>query len=304
MSSPIRYPIAAVAKLTGLGLDTIRAWERRYNAVVPERGPRGRVYSTAQVRRLRLLATLVEEGHPIGQVARLPDHSLEELLRRAGEVQTELPARRPPAVADPVGTILEAIERFDYAAADRELGRLAAVHGPRDLVFEVALPLMRTVGDRWHSGQLSVAQEHMTSAILHAVLAALLRVHANQSAPQLLFATPEGELHEFGILAASMLAASSGFGVVYLGPNVPVGDIASAAERTGVSVVVVGIAADTPGLGARLKELRGKLPAEIELWAGGRIPRGSAPRSHRGGRLVQVASFEDFEHALRGLRRG
>ena len=301
MSSSIRYPIAAVAKLTGLGLDTIRAWERRYGAVVPERGPRGRLYSQAQVRRLRLLATLVGEGHSIGQVAGLPDRRLEELLRRAGEVQARTPAAR--AVAnDPVEVILEAVDRFDYSAADRELGRLAALYGPRDLVFQVALPLMRTVGERWHAGQLSVAQEHMVSSILHAVLAALLRVHALPAAPQILFATPEGELHEFGILAAAMLAAASGFGVVYLGPNLPVPDIVSAATSTGVAVVVIGVTSGAAAVVERLKELRERLPAGIELWAGGRFAHATSNRGQRTGRVLPVASFEEFEHDLRRLR--
>ena len=302
MSARLRYPIAAVAKLTGLGLDTIRAWERRYGAVVPERGPRGRLYTDAQVRRLRLLATLVEEGHPIGQVATLPDASLEELLRRAGEMEAHGPAPRPRLAADPVDVILEAIERFDYAAADREMGRLAALHAPRDLVFQVALPLMRAVGERWHAGQLSVAQEHMVSAILHAVLAALLRVHSLPSSQQLLFATPEGELHEFGILAAAMLTVSAGFGIVYLGPNVPARDIASAAERTGVAVVVVGVTSGSPAVLERLKELRHRLPGAIELWAGG-LDSAAVHRSARSAaRLVPVASFEDFENDLRRLR--
>ena len=68
--SPRRYPIRAVARLTGLPLDTLRAWERRYEAVVPERGPRGRQYTEAQVERLRLLKEAVDQGHAIGTVAR------------------------------------------------------------------------------------------------------------------------------------------------------------------------------------------------------------------------------------------
>ena len=63
------YPIRVVARMTGLSLDTIRAWERRYEAVVPRRNKRGRVYSESQVARLRLLAELVKRGHAIGTIA-------------------------------------------------------------------------------------------------------------------------------------------------------------------------------------------------------------------------------------------
>jgi MerR family transcriptional regulator, light-induced transcriptional regulator len=76
---PTSYPISAVAKLTGLPLDTLRAWERRYGAVNPTRSPRGRTYSEQQIKRLILLRQAVEQGHAIGQVAGLGDRQLREL---------------------------------------------------------------------------------------------------------------------------------------------------------------------------------------------------------------------------------
>ncbi|MCX6620756.1 MAG: MerR family transcriptional regulator, partial [Acidobacteria bacterium] len=60
---PTLYPIRAVAKLTGIPVDTLRAWERRYRAVTPDRSARGRLYSDAEVRRLLLLRTAVDGGH-------------------------------------------------------------------------------------------------------------------------------------------------------------------------------------------------------------------------------------------------
>src|SRR5512136_1568897 len=105
MPIALQYPIAAVARMTGLTLDTIRAWERRYGAVTPERGARGRVYSDAQVQRLRVLSALVGQGHPISEVAGLTDARLKELLRRTSAGQP-----RPP--------------RTDQAARDRPFARI------------------------------------------------------------------------------------------------------------------------------------------------------------------------------------
>ena len=75
-----QYPIRAVSKLTGISIDTLRAWERRYAAVVPERSERGRQYSQEQIQRLVLLHSLVERGHAIGQIASLPKQALRDLL--------------------------------------------------------------------------------------------------------------------------------------------------------------------------------------------------------------------------------
>jgi hypothetical protein len=58
------YPLGSVVRLTGLGEHTIRAWERRYAAVIPERTPGGtRRYSAADVARLRLLVSLNADEH-------------------------------------------------------------------------------------------------------------------------------------------------------------------------------------------------------------------------------------------------
>src|SRR5271166_1488458 len=135
-----RYPIRAVAKITGLSLDTLRAWERRYRAVVPERSARGRQYGAAQIERLLLLGQLVQKGHAIGGIASLADQELKNLLAQQPRQPTIEPA------GDVLAPVLSAIEGFDSARTGDELSRLAAVLSPRDLIYEVAVPLMREVG--------------------------------------------------------------------------------------------------------------------------------------------------------------
>ena len=302
------YPIAAVARMTGLTLDTIRAWERRYGAVVAARGAKGRVYTDAQVERLRRLAALVAHGHAISDVAPLSDARLAQMLRKA---EDEAPApdqgRHPTDDGNPdvalVRDVIAAIERYDYAAADREVGRLAAVMAPRDLVYQVALPLMREVGARWHDGRLSVAQEHMVSAIVSSVMATLVRLHpAVPRAPRMLFASPEGELHEFGLRAAAMLAAAVGIDVVYLGTSVPAPDIAAAAARTGAAAVVIGLTGRSRAVASKVPEIRDALGTGVELWTGGGDP---LREPAHGARLLVLQSFEDFEReAMRLLMAG
>src|SRR3954463_7705609 len=78
-----QYPIRAVAKLTGLGIDTLRAWERRHSAVTPVRDDRGPMYTDADIARLRLLRGAVEQGHSIGRLAALSDAALRHLAETA-----------------------------------------------------------------------------------------------------------------------------------------------------------------------------------------------------------------------------
>ncbi len=74
------YRIGAVSRLTGISVDTLRIWERRYSVVTPAREQGShRLYNSAQINRLSILKTLVDRGDAIGRIARL---SLEELSQR------------------------------------------------------------------------------------------------------------------------------------------------------------------------------------------------------------------------------
>ena len=271
--SAVQYPIRVAASLTGLSIDTLRAWERRYQAVTPIRAERGRVYGEGHIRRLILLRDAVARGHAIGQVADLEDSALEKLLlARNSAARAPEPDRAEGAVNDALLPVVAAIESFDYASANFHLGRLAALLPVDRLVSEVVFPLMKLVGERWQGGTLSIAQEHMTSSILRNLLGGLVRLtNSSTSSQRILFATPSGELHEFGILASAMLAVADGFEVLYLGSSLPALEIAAAAERTSPRAVVVGIKASEPTQ-ATLDELRvlaSKLPKTAELWLGG-----------------------------------
>jgi DNA-binding transcriptional MerR regulator len=71
------YKIGAVSKITGIGTETLRAWERRYQAVVPGRSDSGdRVYNGEDLAKLFLLKNLSDAGNSIGTIARL---SVQEL---------------------------------------------------------------------------------------------------------------------------------------------------------------------------------------------------------------------------------
>ncbi len=79
------YRSGVAARLAGLSVETLRVWERRYGVSDTQRSEHGqRLYSAEQVRRLGLLKQLVDSGHAIGTVARLPIDKLEELTGANG----------------------------------------------------------------------------------------------------------------------------------------------------------------------------------------------------------------------------
>jgi methanogenic corrinoid protein MtbC1 len=260
-----RYPIRAVGKITGLGLDTIRAWERRYKAVVPERSVRGRQYSPGDIERLKLLSGLVQRGHAIGGIASLSDQQLRNLTASA-----PLPTLTSTGNHEILHPVLVAVESFDAARAADEMGRLAAILAPRELVYQVVLPLMREVGTRWHDGRFAIAQEHLVSQILRNLVGGMMRSFRPSSpAVRIVLATPAGELHEFGILCAAMLLSVAGIEPVYLGPNLPAAEIAAAVTRVSAKAVLLGTTVIADSTVGEIERVAREIPESAELWIGG-----------------------------------
>lgn len=288
MPSP-RYPIRAVSRLTGISVDTLRAWERRYRVVEPERDDRGRLYSEGDVERLRLLRGAVEQGHPIGRVARLATVELQGLLTSG--VSRAAPRPAPAGPAD-LSVLFDAVSRFDVGALRAELTRLGALLTPRAVAVDVALPFMQLVGEAWHAGTLTIAQEHMVSAEVRSLVGTLARLEAlPERAPRLVFGTPPGELHELGTLAAALVASSAGVGAIYLGPNLPAGELAAGARQARARAVVLGYTGSTsaPAAVAAVAELARQLPADVALWVGG-----AGAEEARAGAPARVTALEDF----------
>ena len=135
------------------------------------------------------------------------------------------------------------------------------------------MPVLAQVGDDWHRGPARIAHEHLMSSTMRNILGSFLRLYARpEVSTRLLFATLSGERHEIGTLGAAMLAASSGLGVAYLGPDLPAREIVDSVRPAGAQVLVLGLTA-TSADKAKERELRTivrDLPKEVELWAGGR----------------------------------
>lgn len=274
------YPIRAVARMTGLSLDTLRGWERRYQAVVPERGDRGRVYTERHVARLKQLAALVESGHAIGSIATLSEAELRRLT------PDRVSSAAPTLELDP---LLRSVKRYDLAAIEAELNRYALMLPPAELIFGVVVPVLRELGTRWQSGNINPAQEHLVSGIIRGMLGGLLRSMPRPArATRIVFAAAEGERHELGLLCGAVLAAVSGYAAIYLGPDLPAADIAHAVRESGAKILV--LSSTTPG-NPDLGQLR-RLPVSITVWIGG--ARSAQLRSAIGSRAREIGSLEEL----------
>jgi methanogenic corrinoid protein MtbC1 len=185
-------------------------------------------------------------------------------------------ARKAPPTAS-IHELVDLFANFEHTRASDELGRQAALLSPRDLVFGVLLPLMREVGDRWHRGEIGIAQEHLVSSAVRNLFGSLVRLYPPRAgAPKIVIATLSGELHEFGILAAAMIATFSGLNALFLGPNLPAGELMEAARKTSAPIVLVGCSG-APASPAALADMVAATPEGVEIWVGGPEPPDGVP---------------------------
>jgi DNA-binding transcriptional MerR regulator/methylmalonyl-CoA mutase cobalamin-binding subunit len=263
------YSIKAVSQATGLTVETLRAWERRYRAVVPVRDELGRrVYRAEDVLRLRRLREATDRGHPIGRLVNLDERSLADLI--------DAPESRPPSAASTafVERVLDAAQRYSAADCEQALTLAIALMPPARLIDEVLGPLLREVGERWHRGEYTIAQERLVSSSVRRHLGLIVDTfeRAARRPTSMVFATLPGERHELGLLMSAMVCASRGFRVHYLGPELPPPEIARYANETGAGVVALSLLLEDslPQVVSQLGELRAALEPGVAIWLGGR----------------------------------
>ena len=146
-----------VERDTGIGRDTLRVWERRYGFPEPARNEKGeRIYSEPQLRRLQRIRRLLDQGVRPGKLLPLSDDALDEL--EAG-LQPEEPAELDQAVT----AIVEAVRSADAGRIEALFRMQYEKQGMRGFILELAVPLLKTVGELWMSGELQIFQEHFLS---------------------------------------------------------------------------------------------------------------------------------------------
>jgi len=272
----IYHPIKIAAQRTGLSPHVIRIWERRYEAIKPQRtASKRRLYGETDIDRLILLRRATETGHAIGQIAHLEDETLHQLID--AECDNDAPATSPATRLETrahlcIDRCLTAIRNLDANAFEDELRRTALLYPHQQLITEIIGPLMQRVGQLWHEGNLCIASEHLATAVIRSFVDGIrsaLRVA--DDAPLLLVATPRGQMHELGALFAATMATTEGWRAVYLGRNIAAADIAATALLKEAKAVVLSIAyPSTDGcLESELKQLHESIHQNAILIVGG-----------------------------------
>jgi len=282
------YPIGTVAKLTGVGPITLRAWERRHGLIKPVRKDSGhRLYTRRHIDQINRITALTQQGIRISQIS-------------ADMLESDLAAGGDSAVWQSyLDSMMAAIINFDETRLEEIYNDALSLYPIGLVTRNLLTPLLIELGLRWEEAESGIAEEHFFSFYLRNKLGA--RYHhrsRNNSGPLVLLAGLPGEYHEIGLLLFALAAHESGYRVIPLGANMPLGELAPVARAKSCSAILLSGAIE-PSVQTLTKDLPSLVhEAGMPVLVGGL----SSVYAHDDiNRTGAVALGRDIDHGLRTL---
>ncbi|MFS4460679.1 MerR family transcriptional regulator [Bdellovibrio sp. HCB2-146] len=307
MAKEEAFSIRQVIELTGISEFTLRGWESRYNAFKPKRSATGRRhYSLQDIQKARLLQELVNRGYKISEIARLKLSDLEKILPL--QEPTGSP-KLPDSGSSRSGFIYEILDLallFQWDQIRDLLNKKRKANKPDTYVLDHLVPLAGEMGILVAEGQFSVAQEHILSALIKDQLI-LTRSESKKakSKSRLVLTTPEGDLHDMGIMIGSSLGSYLGLHTLFLGPSTPKKDLCETCIRyNSTHLLLASTVSEQEGAKESLYSfvnfLDRNLPQEITFLIAGRNSQGLHLKLKR--KVQFISSMPEFWTVLKSLK--
>lgn len=273
------YTIKQAAARSGVSIPTLRAWERRYSVVAPQRTAAGyRLYDDESIARLIAMRHLVDgEGWRPSQAAQRVLAAGEDLAGlshpapRAPEEAMDARAASTAGATAAVDQFLAAARRLDVPGMERVLDECLAAQRFELAMDGTVFPALRAIGEAWAAGDVDVAAEHAASETVRRRLARFFDAAGRGDRdPRVVVGLPPDGRHEIGAFAFAVACRRVGLDVLYLGANVPLESWLETVRETGAPVVVLGAvtSSDVAAAGAVVRALRSVSPAPACLVGG------------------------------------
>jgi methanogenic corrinoid protein MtbC1 len=225
-----KYNIKSVSQRTGVQPVTLRAWERRYNILEPNRAENGyRLYSERDIALLVWLKNQVDTGISISSAVADYRSTTSKGISPEAVFNTPAPtiSRRSNLPANEfVKLFYNALITRDEETASEIFEKAMASFDLFPLVELVIFPTLREIGDAWYNGKIFIAVEHFASGFIRSKLMTIYQaLPVNRKVSYIMIGGAPGELHEIGSLVTALLLREAGYRVEYLGPDLPLDDL-------------------------------------------------------------------------------
>jgi MerR family transcriptional regulator, light-induced transcriptional regulator len=236
------YTMKTVVQQTGITPTTLRAWERRYGILQPDRTDGGyRLYSEQDIALLRWLKGQVEAGVNIGRAVALLEmkrHDGADPIsnRHSGATGLQFKSTSEPEVDVPLTNmrttdtifqeLLDVLLHFCETRAGTIFSEAFALYPVEVVTENIIVPALVEVGERWQQNAISVVQANFVTSFLRQKVTSLFTAYTQPAVgPLAVTGSAPGEWHDIGILLVSLALRRRGWRVLYLGPNVPVAQL-------------------------------------------------------------------------------
>ena len=221
------YTMSQVESLTGIKSTTLRAWERRYSFLSPQRTNTNiRHYSDLELRTLLNISILRENGYRISKIDQLTEDEIFDAV-------FDIIESKSPGNKEEILTLTNAMLAMDELMFSKVFNVHARREGLLPTMFNLIYPFLAQVGVLWTSSKVSAAQEHFISNLIRQkIIASIDELPAHKpDAPTIVMFLPEHEMHEIGLMLAHFVAKHHGWKVIYLGQNVPFDTLLSTTDK-------------------------------------------------------------------------
>jgi MerR family transcriptional regulator, light-induced transcriptional regulator len=295
------HSIRVVSTVTGIAIETLRVWERRYGVPNPKRkeDSNRRLYSDQDIEKLKLVVLALAQGFRPSDIIYKPIEEITALLPE------DNPREAPPLKIREAGCIdqsLFLLAKEDIEALQNQLRAMAIHLGAKRFLSELAYPLLVEVGELWARGEMTIRQEHLLSECLitelRLVLSSFDTIHGS---PTVLLATLPNEPHSLGLEMIAVYLAASQAKPRLLGRNTPPEQIIEGVKTQHADIVGIAISAvaDIPAVQKQLSSMLRDLPRRVSIWVGG---EGARKLTLKDEGLNYVFSWADIDAALEEFR--
>lgn len=280
-SSESTLSIGALSKATGVPVETLRTWERRYGYPSPERTAGGhRLYTPDHVEQLALITDALERGHRPGSILISSRAELVELLGLSNSAERDQSSEVMQSLPVDIESWLEAVRALDERLLDMSLRSAWDQLGGMRFLEDRVAPFLAAIGHLWATDSLTVLHEHFASEHVRDFLTSKWRQLSDRAVGANVFCTTlPGEEHSLGLHMAATTLALSGARVQYFGINTPIDSIINGVDQAEPCAVVfsVSAAADDRQVSHDLRYLRQRIPSRVQLVTGGSGAREDIP---------------------------
>ncbi len=201
----------------------------------------------------------------------------------------------PAALETEATRLLDAMLAGDVPEVDALVEQLLEAYGAIAFFDDVLRPALYEVGARWSRKEISVADEHLATALAHRQLTRAypyLVTAAPFSREPVLLLGVQGELHVLGLRMIADVLEGAGFAVHFAGADVPTPAITDAVRRLEPAVVGISttIGDDPDRILAAIDAIRAARPGAGILVGGARAAGAARHRDvlavHRAGEAL------------------